>query len=61
MSGATALYQEQDASSFYYDKHSGKLLQTLILIGMTQEEYKEKLKQSTTLYVGNLSFYTNES
>uniref|UniRef100_A0A6G3MKY9 Nuclear cap-binding protein subunit 2 n=1 Tax=Henneguya salminicola TaxID=69463 RepID=A0A6G3MKY9_HENSL len=27
----------------------------------TQEEFEEKLKISTTLYVGNLSFYTEET
>lgn len=28
---------------------------------MSPEEYKARLKISTTLYVGNLSFYTNET
>lgn len=32
-----------------------------LLVGLTQEQYKEKLSKSTTLYVGNLSFYTQES
>jgi nuclear cap-binding protein subunit 2 len=27
---------------------------------LSPEEYKERLRLSTTLYVGNLSFYTNE-
>ncbi|KAF1740994.1 hypothetical protein MXB_953, partial [Myxobolus squamalis] len=27
----------------------------------TQEEFDEKLKHSTTLYVGNLSFYSEET
>ena len=26
----------------------------------TQDEFQERLSQSTTLYVGNLSFYTSE-
>ena len=27
---------------------------------LSKEEYSHRLKVSTTLYVGNLSFYTNE-
>ena len=30
-------------------------------IGLTEEQYKEKLRTSSTLYVGNLSFFTAES
>lgn len=36
------------------------ILLTLYL-GLSPEHYKDKLKTSTTLYVGNLSFYTSES
>ena len=32
-----------------------------LCVGLTAEQYKEKLSKSTTLYVGNLSFYTYES
>lgn len=35
----------------YYDRHSG----------LSPGEYKDRLRQSTTLYVGNLSFFTYES
>jgi hypothetical protein len=34
----------------YYDRKSG----------LTQEEYFERLDLSTTLYMGNLSFFTTE-
>lgn len=33
----------------------------MIPIGLGPEEYKLKLQLSTTLYVGNLSFYTYEA
>jgi nuclear cap-binding protein subunit 2 len=33
---------------------------THIDTGLSPEDYKERLKISTTLYVGNLSFYTVE-
>lgn len=26
----------------------------------TQEQFEQRLKESTTLYIGNLSFYTTE-
>ena len=32
-----------------------------ILTELTEEEYAERLRTSTTLYVGNLSFFTLES
>lgn len=52
MSAAT-LYSDLELTpdSEYYDRRSG----------LTQEDYKQRLKTSTTLYVGNLSFYTQES
>ncbi len=50
MTSAASLYQELESESLYFDRRSG----------LSQEEYKERLKNSTTLYVGNLSFYTNE-
>lgn len=52
MSAAT-LYSEieQTPDSEYYDRRSG----------LTETDYKQRLKTSTTLYVGNLSFYTQES
>lgn len=31
-----------------------------LLIQLTPEDYQAKLNNSTTLYVGNLSFYTSE-
>lgn len=33
---------------------------SLLLIQLAPEEYQAKLNDSTTLYVGNLSFYTSE-
>lgn len=33
---------------------------SLLLIQLAPEEYQTKLNDSTTLYVGNLSFYTSE-
>ena len=49
---AVALYKESDkpSSSLYYDKHSG----------MSPSSYHSALSLSSTLYVGNLSFFTNE-
>eukprot|EP00347_Sterkiella_histriomuscorum_P009636 403340450 len=41
---------QQDPDKTYYDRKQG----------LTQEEYFQKIKTSTTLYVGNLSFYTRE-
>ncbi len=35
-------------------------LSLLLLIQLPPEEYQAKLNNSTTLYVGNLSFYTSE-
>jgi RNA recognition motif-containing protein len=34
---------------------------SFIFSGLSQEQYKDKLSSSSTLYVGNLSFYTNEA
>ena len=50
---ATALYRDIDqlGQSEYYDRRSG----------LSQDDYKKRLTTSTTLYVGNLSFYTSES
>uniref|UniRef100_S4RPP8 Nuclear cap-binding protein subunit 2 n=1 Tax=Petromyzon marinus TaxID=7757 RepID=S4RPP8_PETMA len=48
---AASLYQDLDPKSIYFDKRSG----------LSQDQYKEKLSNSTTLYVGNLSFYTSET
>ena len=49
---AAALYSdlELQAHSEYYDRRSG----------LSEADYKQRLKTSTTLYVGNLSFYTQE-
>ena len=47
---AAALYEEPVASSMYVDRRQD----------LSAESYAEKLEQSTTLYVGNLSFYTQE-
>ena len=33
----------------------------LMALELTDEEYAERLRTSTTLYVGNLSFFTLES
>lgn len=44
------LFIDLNPSTHYWDKKSG----------LTREEWGERLKQSRTLYVGNLSFYTNE-
>jgi len=50
---AASLYQDLELTgqSEYYDRRSG----------LTPEDYQQRLKTSTTLYVGNLSFYTQES
>jgi hypothetical protein len=48
---ASELYEDLDPKSVYFDRKSG----------LNQDDYKERLKLSTTLYVGNLSFYTTES
>ena len=50
---AASLYQDLETTgqSEYYDRRSG----------LTPEDYAQRLKTSTTLYVGNLSFYTQES
>lgn len=62
MTSAAALYQELEPNSVYYDRHSGnQFKKTLLIIGLQPDEYKDRLKQSTTLYVGNLSFFTYES
>ena len=58
---AVTLYQNLDKQSVYYDRHSGKKNTDITITGLSQEEYNERLKVSTTLYVGNLSFYTSES
>ena len=50
---AASLYQDLEIQnqSEYHDWRSG----------LTKEDYQRRLKTSTTLYVGNLSFYTQES
>ncbi len=50
MKSAVNLYKDLEPTSEYYDKHSK----------LSREEYFERLKTSTTLYVGNLSFFTLE-
>ena len=50
MKSAVNLYKDLEPTSEYYDKHSK----------LSREEYFERLKCSTTLYVGNLSFFTLE-
>ena len=61
MTSAAALYQDLESSSVYYDRKSGNSLYLLIHIELSPEEYRERLRLSTTLYAGNLSFYTNET
>ena len=51
MKSAANLYKDNEPKSEYYDKHSG----------LSRDEYFERLKTTTTLYVGNLSFFTSES
>jgi len=60
MTSAASLYQESEQNSIYYDRHSCKFVFINQPLELSPEEYKERLKLSTTLYVGNLSFYTNE-
>ena len=52
MSAAT-LYTDLEniPDSEYYDRRSG----------LSEVDYKSRLRTATTLYVGNLSFYTQES
>lgn len=47
---AAYLYENPNPDSEYIDRQQG----------YATEEYKEKLKESTTLYIGNLSNYTKE-
>ena len=47
---AAQLYNDLEPKSAYYDRHSS----------LSRDEYADILKVSTTLYVGNLSFYTSE-
>ena len=48
---ALSLYKDLEATtSEYYDKHAK----------LTPEEYFDRLSKSTTLYIGNLSFFTLE-
>ena len=51
MKSAADLYLDLEPQSQYFDLKSG----------LSEEAYKEKLRTSTTLYVGNLSFFTAES
>lgn len=51
MKSAAAMYKDLEPSSAYYDKHSK----------LSREDYMERLKTSTTLYIGNLSFFTLEA
>lgn len=44
------LFIDLNPSTHYWDKRSG----------LTRDEWGERLRQSRTLYVGNLSFYTTE-
>ena len=44
------LFVDLNPSTHYWDKRSG----------LTRDEWFQRLLNSTTLYVGNLSFYTNE-
>ncbi len=61
MTSAASLYEDLDSNSVYYDRRSGKISELWMnSVELSQEDYKERLKISTTLYVGNLSFYTNE-
>ena len=50
---AVAMYKdlELENESEYYDFRSG----------LSKEDYQNRLANSTTLYVGNLSFFTQES
>lgn len=47
---ATELYEQYPTVTDYIDKKQK----------MSREEYLQKLKESTTVYVGNLSIYTAE-
>lgn len=50
---AASIYEELEtqSTSKYYDKRSG----------LSEDDYKQRLTTSTTLYIGNLSFYSQES
>ena len=65
MKSAAALYKDMNPQSAYYDRRSSKyhpyFLTHYDCIDLPKEEYTQRLKTSTTLYVGNLSFYTLES
>ena len=49
-SGVVECLKINEGFQKYYDRHSG----------LTVDEYYEALKKSTTLYIGNLSFFTRE-
>ena len=49
--GLTQHLQDPSHQQQYFDRKSG----------LTFDEYTECLKRSTTLYIGNLSFFTPES
>jgi RNA recognition motif-containing protein len=51
MKSAACLYKDLEPVSEYYDRHSK----------LSKEDYSERLRNTTTLYVGNLSFFTLES
>ena len=50
---AASLYEdlELQVRSEYYDRRAG----------LSEEDYLKRIKVSTTLYVGNIGFFTNES
>ena len=50
---AASLYDDLELQtvSEYYDRRAG----------LSEDDYRNRLKLSTTLYVGNISFYTQES
>ena len=59
---ALELYESEKSNSDYIDKHSSTNLKhsSLIIIELSPEEYERALKRSTTLYMGNLSFFTQD-
>ena len=62
MKSAAAMYRDLEPKSAYYDKHSSKCPREYWpRLELSPHEYQERLKTSTTLYVGNLSFFTLES
>eukprot|EP00826_Nyctotherus_ovalis_P011091 TRINITY_DN12894_c0_g1_i1.p1 TRINITY_DN12894_c0_g1~~TRINITY_DN12894_c0_g1_i1.p1 ORF type:complete len:173 (-),score=57.08 TRINITY_DN12894_c0_g1_i1:110-628(-) len=57
MDTVAKMYEDPLPLSKYYDKRSRTLHLT---VDFSAEQYEKKLRESTTLYVGNIAFYTRD-